>query len=979
MLRRYRLAAGLTQEELAAAAGLSPAAISTLERGARRTPRKETVALIAEALRLGPEERALLVSVAGRRKVERATTPATGTSVQWRDTALPFIGRVSELTVIEALLADESAPLLLVAGEPGIGKSRLLREAAQRASALGWTILEGGCTRRSGQEPYAPILGALESYIHRRSPAQLHRDLQGCSWLTRLLPELADATLAPVPQWSLPPDQERRLMFAAVERFLDNVGSPSGTLLILDDLQWAGDDALDLLDALVRTSRSTRLRVLAAYRDTEARRSRALRTLQSDLAREDLVVRVALGPLAPQEGRSLLMNLFEGGMASDIADRDVVADDILRRTGGVPFYLVSCARSLRAGIATGVASEDVPWDVGENIRQRVAVLPEQAQELVAVAAIVGREIPGALLGAILEWPEADLVEALEAVCAARLLIEDGARYRFAHDLILEGVAAGLSAARRRALHWRVAGAYERQLGGGPVEVLAYHYEKSGAREQAAKYLERAADNARSVFAYTECERYYRAALAVVREQGDRRHEAALCERLGDMLATLGRREGARAAYEEAFTLYQVLGDIEGVWRSLARLTVMGRYLDVAPAAGLERLQPYLAKMDQSLVIEATPALVELYNARGMLQSDRRHDVEAVADHRRAAQLASQLGSLSLEAQASYWQARALSRGGWRPDEAVEVWEKSVPLFEAANDLPGLCDTLNNIADHRLYGGNFTQMRSVISRAIDLAERIQDPRRLAIAVCTMSEFAYLSGEWLQARAGFTRVVTLMRESGANDGMVWTAVCELGVLLLVTGAEAEGLVMLEEAAAHNQILRGEVSRILAERDLLEGRPRDALARFAAMPTHDGNEWPIAEIAVSGMPWLAWADLALGHEAQAMNALKAHMEKFPPESAPMAEARYVEGMLALLRSHYEEALATLDGVLELCVRRPYPYIEGKALYALGQVSVALGDSIEARKRYEEALAVLARLGERMYARHIERALHILLASAP
>src|SRR5262249_28549845 len=155
------------------------------------------------------------------------------------------------------------------------------------------------------------------------------------------------------------------------------------------------------------------------------------------------------------------------------------------------------------------------------------------------------------------------------------------------------------------------------------------------------------------------------------------------------------------------------------------------------------------------------------------QSDRRHDEEAVADHRRAAELARQLGSPGLEAQAMYWQARAFNRGGWRPDEAAKAWEKSVPLFEAANDLPGLCATLNNIADYNLTGGNLTQMRPVISRAIALAERIQEPRRLAITVSTMSEFAYLSGDWHQARAGFERVVAVLRDSGSDDGMVWTA--------------------------------------------------------------------------------------------------------------------------------------------------------------------------------------------------------------
>jgi tetratricopeptide (TPR) repeat protein/transcriptional regulator with XRE-family HTH domain len=958
MLRRYRLAAGLTQEELATRAGLSPAAISTLERGARRTPRRDTIALIADALQLTPAERALLLSAAGRSGAEITPQPAVSAR-RARDTAPPFVGRAHELTVIEEFLAGEGAPLLLVAGEPGIGKSRLLREAARHAGGHGWTVLEDGCTRRSGQEPYAPLVGALAAVIQRRNPAQLRADLQGCAWLARLLPELAGMAIGPVPQWPLAPDQERRLMFAAVERFLSNIGGAPGALLILDDLQWAGSDALDLLGALVRSSAATHVRLLGAYRSTEARQRSALRTLQSDLARESLAARLELGPVALEEGRALLASLLE----SAEPQQDAAAEDILRRTGGVPFFLVSCARGLRAGIATAAGAPDVPWDVGENIRQRVGALTEPAQELLAVAAVVGREIPGALLGEILAWPEADLVAALDTVCAARLLVEDGPGYRFAHDLIHEVVAADLSAAQRRALHARVAGAYERQRGGAPTEVLAYHYEQSGARVQAATYLELAGDNARSVFAYAECERYYRAALAIARALGDRAREAALCERLGDMLASLGRWREGRAAYEEALPAAQALGDREGVWRAMVRLTRMGRAIDVTPEAGLERLRPFLEIADQALIVEATPALVELYNARGMLQSDRRHDEEAVADHRRAAELAARLGSPALGAQSLWWEGRAYLRGGWRPEAATRAFEQSVPLFEAANDLPGLCDALNNIADFYLGCGELATMRPLIERAVSLAERIQSPPRLAVTVGTMSQLEFMTGRWPEARAGFERM--------AANGMVWEGACNIGALLLYCGAEAEGEAMLDDAVAHDLVQLGPVSRVRAERDLLEGRPDDALARFTSPPTHDARDWPII---VDGMPWLAWAYVALGEVERGVTALDERITTLPPGGLEVAEALYVKGMLELVQGRWSEARATLDDALARCRRAPYPYIEAKALYAYGRVEAAAGNSAQARARFEAALTILSSLGERMYASHIERALRDL-----
>src|SRR5712691_667580 len=161
LLRRYRLAAGLTQEELAAQAGLSVRGLSDLERGARLAPRRETVQLLAEALQLSAAERTRLEAAA--RKPGAPAVQAAGESLpspQSSLSALPFVGRAQELVLLEQVLTD-GPPVLLVAGEPGIGKSRLLQAGIDRAQGQGWTALSGGCHRHSGQDPYAPLLGAL--------------------------------------------------------------------------------------------------------------------------------------------------------------------------------------------------------------------------------------------------------------------------------------------------------------------------------------------------------------------------------------------------------------------------------------------------------------------------------------------------------------------------------------------------------------------------------------------------------------------------------------------------------------------------------------------------------------------------------------------------------------------------------------------------------------------------------------------------
>ena len=165
LLRGYRLAVGLTQEELAAQTGLSVRGLSDLERGARLAPRRETVQLLAEALHLSVVERTRLEAAARQRGTPTLQTAGENLpSPQRSFSALPFVGRAHELEKLEQVLAD-GPQVLLVIGEPGIGKSRLLQAGIELAEAQGWTVLMGRCHRRSGPEHYTTLVGALAESI----------------------------------------------------------------------------------------------------------------------------------------------------------------------------------------------------------------------------------------------------------------------------------------------------------------------------------------------------------------------------------------------------------------------------------------------------------------------------------------------------------------------------------------------------------------------------------------------------------------------------------------------------------------------------------------------------------------------------------------------------------------------------------------------------------------------------------------------
>jgi predicted ATPase len=251
-----------------------------------------------------------------------------------------------------------------------------------------------------------------------------------------------------------------------VGRFLAKVAGPAGTLLVLDDLQWAGPDALDLLATLVRSA-AVPLRVVGAYRSTEVQPHEPLGVMPADLAHAGLAVHRTLAPHTPEEVGQLpdvLLARVEG-------DRTVLGERVVRRAGGVPFFVVSCAQGLCVQAAGHGGEDEVPWDLAHGIRQRVAALPEGAQELLGVAAVAGRVASYELLRTVAARPEPDVLVVLEGANRSQLLLEEGARaYRFAHDVIREVIEAQLSTARRIALHRRIAQSLEQEAGERAVEL-----------------------------------------------------------------------------------------------------------------------------------------------------------------------------------------------------------------------------------------------------------------------------------------------------------------------------------------------------------------------------------------------------------------------------------------------------------------------------------------------------------------------------
>ncbi len=968
LLKGYRAAAGLTQEELATQARLSARAVSDLERGIKHRPHAYTVQRLAHALHLTEAERAAF-EAASRAGVQAPPARPMTTRPYAASAAgaprIPLVGRARERALLQQHLSGTGPPVLFLAGEPGIGKSRLLAEAEQQAQTQGLQVLAGGCQRRGGQEPYAPLVGALERYLLQRAPAQLQTDLHDCAWLVRLLPELAVSPIAPLPAWSLTAEQEYRLVVKAVRQFLANIAGPAGTLVLLDDLQWAGADALELLDQLVRSPLAP-LRVVGAYRDTEMSPSHPLAGALADLAQAGLAAQHTLHPLTTDEASALLAQVWGPDPRVTAAQERVV-----ERAGGVPFVLLSCAQAVAVTEGAGRPMVEIPWDVAQSVRQRVAVLPPTAQEVLGIAAMVGRMVPPHLLSTVATQSEGEVLAALDVACSARLLVEEGRAYRFAHDVIREVIEADLGAARQMALHRRIAESLEQSPEPASIELLAYHFGQSSVPDKAVPYLERSGDAAAARYANATAAGYYRDAIARLDELGRLSDAARVREKLGGVLATQAHYAAALSVLDQAAAWYRQAGEDEHAGRIVAQMGRIHAHQGTI-REGIERLEPVRAALTH---VAAAPshslaaleaALAELYGMDGQLTVQ-------LAMAQRAADLARALGDEGL-------QARALERQGLallalrRTPEALGVLQDAAQQAEAIRDLDTLCDALDEIAVAQCLAGAFATSRVYMERALSIAEQLEDPAEMAFMHFSYGWLLFAAGEWAQARGELERALELSR----GMSLSWQpaiAASRLAHLCLAEGDWEEAARHLDEAVALNA--RGHtydsawwVTSALAEHDLVTGHTESALARLTALMDQLGTqEWFV----VPTLILLARTHLALGDRARAsdvaaqavVHAQAAH------NRLDLVDALWVQAHAAVQQADWGAATRALDEGLTLAQGMPYPLAEARLLHIYGMMHAQQGDLHSAQERLQAARALFLRLGARPEATHVESAL--------
>nr|WP_082939991.1 BTAD domain-containing putative transcriptional regulator [Mycolicibacterium peregrinum] len=427
----------------------------------------------------------------------------------------PFVGRTHELKKLSAswqVAVDGGARAALIAGEPGVGKTRLAGEWSRLVYAQGAVVLYGRSDEDLGA-PYQPFSEALRALVPCVGTGQL-RGTRGIEALLPLVPGLTDV----LPDLAAPPradpDTERYALFDAVVALLGVASADIPIVLVLDDLHWAAKPTLLLLRHLLRFGEHARVQVVGTYRSTDLDRSHPLAAMLADLHRDGSADRIAL------------TGLDEADVSTYVAqagyDDEELAHALSAVTGGNPFFLIEALRHVEESGGHWDPGT-LPQGVREAVSRRLSRLPAETNKALAAAAVVGSRFALELVEKVVDQ---DLVDAFDEACQAGIVIEEpGGRYRFNHAIVRQSLLAELASVRRMRLHQRIATMLENEPGADDELLgdLAHHYFEcawAGNALKAVEYCRRAADQAMARLAYEGAADLYDHALHALEELDD---------------------------------------------------------------------------------------------------------------------------------------------------------------------------------------------------------------------------------------------------------------------------------------------------------------------------------------------------------------------------------------------------------------------------------------------------------------------------
>ncbi|HZQ86634.1 MAG TPA: AAA family ATPase [Acidimicrobiales bacterium] len=478
--------------------------------------------------------------------------------------------------------------VVLIAGEAGIGKTALAEDMVDHCRRRGALVCWGTCWDGEGAPAYWPWVQVLRALLDDPEAATVLRQLGPTTTdLAILLPELAGDHAPPSASDA---DEARFRVFDAVSTLLSRASASRPLTVVLDDLHWADAPSLHLLAFLCRQLRGARVLIVGTYRDVESAANETTGPLLNDLSRSS--VSVLLSGLAADDVASLITVL-----SGTTPDPDLAAS-IHRRTGGNPFFVREVTRLMASG---SVAAGAIPEGVREVVERRLARLPQPCADMLAVAAVVGQDVPLDVLAEATGSSVTELLDLLDEAVRARMLADAPGPlgpYRFAHDLFRETLYNGLTRSARAAAHERVALALE-QVGTPMAAEISRHWVLAlpgGDPDRAVTWSTRAAEQAMGQLAFEDAANHYDRALQAcdVHRGADDTTRLALQLGLAEALAKAGEGERARAVLNAVADLARRAGAHAELAAAALGLDKLGTRTGIANPHGEALLEEALA-------------------------------------------------------------------------------------------------------------------------------------------------------------------------------------------------------------------------------------------------------------------------------------------------------------------------------------------------------------------------------------------------
>ena len=752
--------------------------------------------------------------------VHAPTTPAARQSafaVQPQQTL--FVGREHERSEIRGALADATSGrgrICLISGEAGIGKTRLCAEIAREAEKKGLTVLVGHCSEQEAV-PYLPFVEILESWVDRcQSPDDLRRAMgEEGPELGRLLPKLRRIIPDLPPPLELAAEQARRQLFNSISNFIARRSREQPTMLVLEDLHWADDSTLALINHLSQRHSDLPLLMIATYRESEIDVSPSLSRTLEDLIRGRVATQIRLEGLPSNDVAQMLHGL--SGQAPPAA----LVSEIHGETEGNPFFVEELFRHLaeenrlydRAGqfrLALRIEELEVPRNVRLVVGRRLGRLGEATRKILALAAVIGRFFSFELLEAATSAKADALLDCLDEAHRVGLIRSIAhypeARFEFSHELIRQAILTDLSVARHRRLHLDVAETIERIYSDTLEDhyaELAHHYSQTSNTRKAVIYLHLAGQQASRRSAHTEAVSLLYSSLGLLRS-----------------LPNTSERDNQELASQTA------LGWLLIATKGFAAPEVERTYVRAMELCHLLADTRYLFRVQEGLAVHY------------MLRSQIRKAfamAKGVLDLVQGTESPSKLAAAHFYfAMPSFWLGE-LELARAHLQEGISLYEsekRRSPKFDKGPHHLASC--FQYLAWNLWYMGYPEQALHAAERALSEAREKAEPFGLASALNQVARFHVLRREAETARELADAGLALANEQGFPT---WAAESTLvrGWALAHTGQEPEGITQLENGLAARDAI-GETgaqphySAWLAEAYGKVGRHKDGLILMA-----------------------------------------------------------------------------------------------------------------------------------------------------